>query len=59
MWKRTKDELPPDNLVVETKIDDKNGARNKTTLKRKGQLWFAPDSSFYVYYTPTHWREAA
>ena len=55
-WIRTEDELPPDNLVVETKIDDEQGLRNAQTLKRRGSLWWTPDGSMYVYYAPTHWR---
>lgn len=50
------DELPPDNEVVMTKIDDASGCRNEQLLKRQGRLWFTPDGSMYVYYTPTHWR---
>ena len=46
----------PERIVVETKIDDDNGVRNVTTLKRQGRLWFFPDGSMYVYYEPTHWR---
>lgn len=46
----------PENVVVETKIDDAAGVRNLTTLKRRGSLWFLPDDTMYVYYTPTHWR---
>lgn len=42
---------------METKIDDSNGCRNVQKLKRKGRLWFFPDGSMYVYYTPTHWRQ--
>jgi len=48
--------LPPDGLVVETKIDDASGCRNEQRLKRQGNLWFTPDGGMYVYYTPTHWR---
>ena len=55
-WIKTSDELPPENIVVETKIDDGHGVRNQTKLKRKGRLWFFPDDSMYVYYTPTHWK---
>lgn len=47
----------PNGVVVETKIDDGQGVRNITTLKRQGRLWFFPDMSMYVYYEPTHWRE--
>jgi hypothetical protein len=37
-------------------ILDGHGERNVTTLKRSGRLWFFPDGSTYIYYTPTHWR---
>lgn len=47
----------PENRTVETKIDDKDGVRNVTLLRRQGSLWFFPDYSMYVYYNPTHWRE--
>lgn len=50
------DGLPPDGLVVETKISDEHGERNVQKLKRSGRLWWSPDGSMYVYYTPTHWR---
>jgi hypothetical protein len=46
----------PEGREVETKIDDSNGSRNEQSLVRKGSLWFFPDMSMYVYYTPTHWR---
>lgn len=55
-WIKISDELPPENIVVETKIDDGKGVRNQRPLKRKGNLWYFPDMSMYVYYTPTHWR---
>lgn len=42
--------------VVETKIDDGKYRRNVQKLKRRGLLWFFPDGSMYVYYTPTHWK---
>ena len=56
-WISVSDDLPEHNKVVETKIDDENGCRNETTLKRQGTLWFVPDGTMYVYYRPTHWRE--
>jgi Protein of unknown function (DUF551) len=46
----------PESVVVLTKIDDQNGVRNEQSLKRIGRLWFVPDGSVYVYYTPTHWK---
>jgi len=48
-------ETAPDRQTVRTKIDDGNGVRNEAYLKRNGRLWFFPDGSMYVYYTPTHW----
>lgn len=48
--------LPPDGLEVETKIDDDKGCRNVTTLKYHRNLWWFPDMSMYVYYSPTHWK---
>lgn len=56
-WIATADELPDQGILVETKIDDVNGVRNEQSLRREGRLWFVPDGSMYVYYTPTHWRE--
>jgi len=55
-WIRCVDILPPDGVPVPTKIDDAKGCRNEQDLKRQGNLWFVPDGSIYVYYTPTHWR---
>jgi hypothetical protein len=55
-WREVrKHELPPEDVVVMTMIYDQDGRRNERPLKRKGTLWFQPDNSSYVYYTPTHW----
>lgn len=56
-WTDTKDRLPKEGQLVETKIHDKNGLRGEQLLRRRGHLWFVEDGSMYVYYTPTHWRE--
>jgi hypothetical protein len=48
--------LPPNGVIVETKIDDADGTRNEQLLMRSDNLWFVPDGSMYVYYAPTHWR---
>lgn len=55
-WIKVKEKLPPENLIVETKIDDEKGCRNQKKLYRYKNLWFFPDGSMYVYYTPTHWQ---
>lgn len=57
-WVACTDRLPDDGLVVMTKIDDEKGIRCEQELKRQHNLWFFPDGSMYVYYTPTHWRHA-
>ena len=46
----------PEDTVVWTKIDDRHGSRNETTLQRRGRLWWTPQGDMYVYYAPTHWR---
>lgn len=48
-------ETAPNLVEVVTKIDDDNGCRNIQNLTRRGNLWFVPDMSMYVYYRPTHW----
>lgn len=56
-WISLKEKLPPQGVVLETKIDDGDGVRNEQNLQILGRLWFFPDGSMYVYYTPTHWRQ--
>lgn len=56
-WTKCSDTPPPQDVEVETKIDDARGVRNVTNLKLHGRLWFVPDMSMYCYYEPTHWRE--
>lgn len=48
----------PENVSVETKIDDEDGCRNEQSMMRRGRLWWVShdDVEMYVYYTPTHWR---
>lgn len=52
-WQRI--ESAPEHREVWTRIADDHGERNVRTLVRQGNLWFYPDKSMYVYYTPTHW----
>jgi hypothetical protein len=48
----------PEGKCVETCIDANTfKQRNESMLTRKGKLWFFPDMSMYVYYSPTHWRD--
>lgn len=47
-------EKAPEGKLVWTKIDDKRGLRNIQPMIRKGNLWFVPDESMYVYFWPTH-----
>lgn len=55
-WINVADALPHEGAVVKTVISDERGTRNEARLKRDGRLWFFPDGSMYVYYTPTHWK---
>lgn len=55
-WIATSEQLPPENQIVDTKIDDEKGLRNECQLIFSRNLWWLPDKSMYVYYSPTHWR---
>lgn len=54
-WKKVSEEEPPQKKVLKTKIVDEKGERNEQELIKSGNLWWLPDMSMYVYYTPTHW----
>lgn len=56
-WIDCNNRMPPDGFSVKTKIDDDLGVRNEQVLKRRGRLWWFPDDSMYVYYSPTHWKQ--
>ena len=55
-------ESAPLNKVVMTMISDDHGQRNEQPLIAMQRnpstrvMWFFPDKSMYVYYTPTHWK---
>lgn len=55
-WASTDIVLPEEEMTVQTKIDDADGLRNEQQLFRRGNMWFVPDGSMYVYYRPTHWH---
>jgi hypothetical protein len=54
-WISCEDELPPDGEIVETR----SPGGIVQALKRDGGLWFVPDGTIYVYYTPVAWRPPA
>lgn len=54
-WISVRDRRPPEGVPVLTKIDDGRGVRNEQSMVLRGNLWWFPDGSMYVYYTPTHW----
>lgn len=56
-WTRVIDSLPPENVEVETKVDDHMGVRNEYTMIRSGRLWYLNDDDPFPFYAPTHWRE--
>lgn len=56
-------ESMPRGTIAWTKVEDADGESSKRELKRFGgardnKLFFTPDGSTYVYYTPTHWWRA-
>lgn len=55
-WIATSEQLPPENQIVDTKVEDEKGLRNEQQLIFSNNLWWLPDKSMYVYYTPTHWK---
>lgn len=52
-WTQTESALPPEGVLV----DAITPSGNPSTLRRKGNLWWLPDGSMYVYFTPVWWRE--
>lgn len=52
IWFRTAFVVPEEGEVVEAK--DSGGHVHK--LQRLKNLWFIPDGSMYVYFTPAEWR---
>lgn len=55
-WISCARERAPEGVLVETKVDDVKGVRNVQKLTRRGNLWWIPEGTMYVYYEPTHWR---
>jgi len=46
----------PEGVVINTRICDENGTRNVQELIKEGNLFWFPDKSMYVYYTPNQWK---
>jgi hypothetical protein len=55
MWYNTQSSIVPENVILNTKINDNNGVRNEQKLIKIGNLWWTTDKQMYVYYRPTHW----
>lgn len=51
-WRHVMCDLPEEGIEVETK----SPGGMVQSLKRKGNLWFLPGMSMYVYYEPEYWR---
>lgn len=53
MWNRVEDSLPTPGEVVKTISP---GGIEAELMYDKSGLWFFPDGSMYVYYTPQFWK---
>ena len=53
VWTACARERAPEGVIVETTTGTPASIQK---LKRRGNLWWLPDDSMYVYYEPTHWR---
>ena len=56
-WIKVSDRLPPENKIVKTKVHKYGMVSNESKLVRKGSLWWLPNKSIFVYFTPTHWLD--
>lgn len=54
-WQETKHMHPPENVVLNTKMDDDKGVRMEQKLIFAHGLWWDTSMKAYVYYTPTPW----
>ena len=56
-WFKISELPPPKGKVINTKIEENGVSRNEQKLKlgTDNGLWWFPDGSMYVYYSPTHW----
>lgn len=54
-WIPTDRALPPNGELV----DAMDSGGHVQPLKRQDRLWFVPDGSMYVYFTPKFWKRRA
>ena len=54
-WTPVADALPPSGQVVQVRTP----GGDVRSLIFEVTLWWLPDRSMYVYFTPTHWRPIA
>ena len=54
-WRLTLHTPPPENVELDTKIEDADGERNHQRMTFHSNLWWISDD-MYAYYHPTHWR---
>lgn len=52
MWNKTAEVRPPNGATVRVITD----GGDERTLKFQDNLWWLPDMSMYVYFTPMLWR---
>lgn len=55
-WTRCEHILPPNGVVVQTKLDEDDGVYIERLAKRHETFWFMTSGAVYMFYTPTHWR---
>ena len=54
-WIKVSEQLPPNNINIETKIDGNNAEEDTRELYFCNENWYGSGGS-YVYNKPTHWR---
>lgn len=55
-WIAFADELPPEGVLVDTRIDDMHGVRMAQPLMLSQRMLWTKEGD-YVYYQPTHWAK--
>lgn len=57
-WISCREQMPPEGVQVDTKIEDYRGVRNEQSMYFLNGLWWIGEGrdAMYVYYNPTHWK---